>query len=265
MQKKTSSRIGFLHIPKTTGVSVGEAFIKQLGANQCAIFSEKMTDECFAQRRFISGHIYFGDATRDAFLFTFLRDPIRQIASHLMWIDHYNLPQFQQELEAFPANIQARIRRLAETDLSSAKSIDRYLAELPRDSALRIINLQTEMLAFRQRGIVHKSSRELADLAIQHMRELDFFGFSETLQADMSTLFQILEFDSAPKLSHLNASPSERIVDHRLPDVKRVLSKYVEADQRLYEHALREKNRPTIQKDNPLSLIRRLYRGIAGA
>lgn len=264
MPKKNSSRIGFLHIPKTAGVSIGKAFVQQLGANQCALFSEKMTDESFAEKRFVSGHIYFGDVTRDAFLFTFLRDPIRQLASHLMWIDHYNLPQFRQELEAFPENIQARIRPLAKTDLSSAKSIDLYLQELPRDSALRIINLQSEMLAFKQWGVVDMSNRELADLAIRKIGELDFFGLSETLQADMDSLFQMLEFNSGPKLSHLNSSPSERIVDPRLPDVRRVLSKYVQADQWLYEHAFTKKNRSAPREKNPLSIIRRFYRGIAG-
>lgn len=264
MLKKNSSRIGFLHIPKTAGVSIGDAFVQQLGAGQCALFSDQMIEETFAQKRFVAGHLYLGDVTQEAFLFTFLRDPIKQIASHLMWIDHYNLPHFQHELEAFPENIQARIRPLARTDLSSAKSIDEYLQQLPRDSALRIPNLQSELLAFKQRGVVDMSNRELADLAIRGLGKLDFFGLSETLQADMNTLFHMLDFDSSPKLSHLNSSPSERIVDHQLPDVRRVLSKYVQADQWLYEYALNKKSRLANREANPLSLIWNLYLRIVG-
>lgn len=264
MSKENFSRIGFLHIPKTAGVSIGEAFVQQLGADQCTLFSDDMTEETFRHRRFVSGHIYLGDVTRDAFLFTFLRDPIRQIASHLMWIDHYNLPRFQQELEALPKSVHSDIRQLANTDLSNAKSIDNYLRQLPRDSILRIVNLQSEMLAFKRQGVVGMSNRELAELAIRRLGELNFFGFSESLQADMSSLFHMLEFDSSPKVSRLNSSPSERIVDHRLPDVRRVLSSYVQADQWLYEYALNAKNRPSPGMKTPLSLIRMLYRKLAG-
>ncbi|MFM0128769.1 hypothetical protein [Paraburkholderia sediminicola] len=263
MSKKNSSRIGFLHIPKTAGVSVAQAFVHELGADQCALFSDKIIEETFLRRRFVSGHIHFGDVTRDAFLFTFLRDPIRQIASHLMWIDHYNLPQFQQELEGFPEDVKAGIQEIANIDLSNAKSIDNYLQRHPLDSPLRIVNLQSEMLAFKRQGVISMSNRELADLAIRRLGELDFFGLCETLHADMSSLFRMLEFNSDPKLSHLNSSPSERVVDHRLPDVKRVLSKYVQADQWLYEYAINAKSRPSPRTRNPLSLIRMLYRRIA--
>jgi hypothetical protein len=262
MSNKNSSRIGFLHIPKTAGVSVTQAFVDELGADQCALFSEKMVDETFLHSRFVSGHIYFGDVTRDAFLFTFLRDPIRQIASHLMWIDHYNQPEFQHEREGFPENVKTGIRELANTDLSSAKSIDTFLQRHPLDSPLRIVNLQSEMLAFKRHGVVSMGDRELADLAFRRLIELEFFGFSETLQADMSSLFRMLKFGSSPNLSHLNSSPSEREVDHRLPDIRRVLSSYVQADQWLYENAVNAKDRSFPKSMNAFSLIRRLYRRI---
>lgn len=264
MSKKNSSRIGFLHIPKTAGVSVTQAFVDELGTDQCVLFSEKIVEDSFLHSRFVSGHVYFGDVTRDAFLFTVLRDPITQIASHLMWIDHYNLPQFQQEREGFPENVKAGIRELANTDLSSAKSIDNYLRRHPVDSPLRIANLQSEMLAFKRQGVISMRNRELADLAVHRLGELDFFGLSETLQSDMSSLFRMLEFSSSPKLSRLNSSPSERVVDHRLPDVRRVLSNYVQADQWLYEYAVNAKNRAIPRTKNPLSLIRIFYHRISG-
>lgn len=264
MSKENFPRIGFLHIPKTAGVSVGDAFVQQLGADQCALFSDDMTEKTFRCKRFISGHIYFGDVTRDAFLFTFLRDPIRQIASHLMWIDHYNLPQFQHEFELLPKSVHSGIRQLANTDLSNAKSIDNYLRQHLLDSTLRIVNLQSEMLAFKRQGVVRMSNKELADLAIRRLGELNFFGFSESLQADMSSLFHMLGFDSSPKVSRLNSSPSERMVDHQLPDVRRVLSNYVQADQWLYEYAFNAKNRLSSRMTFPLSLFRMLYRKLAG-
>jgi hypothetical protein len=264
MAQKNSSRIGFIHIPKTAGVSVTQAFVHELGAEQCALFSDKMVEETFRRNRFVSGHIHFGDVTREAFLFTFLRDPIRQIASHLMWIDHYNLPQFQQELAAFPADVKAGIQEIGNIDLSSAKSIDNYLRRHPLDSPLRIVNLQSEMLAFKRGEIVSMNNRELAESAIRRLGELDFFGLCESLPADMSCLFRMLKFGSSPKLSHLNSSPSERIVDHRLPDVKRVLSRYVQADQWLYEYAVSVKDSPATKIKNPFFLIQMLYRSITG-
>ena len=236
-------RIGFMHIPKTAGVSVADAFVRELGTHQCALFSNEISDEIFTAKRFVSGHVYFGDITRNAFLFTFLRDPIKQIASHLMWIDHYNLPEFQHEIVGFSKNIQMCIRRLAHIDLSNGESINEYLTWLPIDSELRIINVQSEMLAFKRKEVIRMTNKELGNLAIRHLHELDFFGLNEDFVDDMRTLFRLLDFESEPVVSLLNRSPSARNVDYQSSGIRRVLSKYVEADQRLYDHALEAKGK----------------------
>jgi hypothetical protein len=248
-------RIAFLHIPKTAGVSVIDSFVNRFGADLCAPFSNKISDKAFECKNFISGHIYLGDIECDAFLFTFVRNPLKQIASHLMWIDHYNQPEYEAEFLGFSDDLKRCIRQLASADFSSARSIDKYLQWLPRDSDLRVINLQSELLAFKRQGVVEVGPKELADRAINNLARLKFVGVSENFANEMKTLFEILNLGSSPVVSHLNSSPSARRIDITLPDIKGTLSKYVEADLRLYEHILDMKENPTRAKRNLTSIF----------
>ena len=112
-----------MHIPKTAGVSVVGAFTERLGVEACKSFSPTIGDEDFINKRFVSGHVYLGDITKSAFLFTFLRDPVKQLVSHLLWIDHYNMPEYEHETIGFPSSVIEGIRALRGKDLSSARTL----------------------------------------------------------------------------------------------------------------------------------------------
>jgi hypothetical protein len=264
MSKIIFPKIAFLHIPKTAGVSVIDAFVKKFGVESCESFSNEISDDVFKDKNFVSGHVYLGDIECDAFIFTFVRNPLEQIASHLMWIDHYNLPKCESEINGFPENIRRGIRQLAKTDLSNAKSIDKYLQWLPRDSDLRVINLQSELLAFKRNRVVEMGWDELARIAIHNIRRLEFVGISENFSLEMKALFEMLDLGSTPAISHLNSSPSSRKIDLKLPDINRTLSKYVQADLRLYEHVVKTKRDSFGSKWNLIPLVRSFSRKWGG-
>jgi hypothetical protein len=181
------------------------------------------------------------NVTSNAFTFTFIRDPFKQIASHLMWIDHYNMPEFEPEAAGLPENIRIAIQRLASTDLSSSRSIDQYLQWLPHDSDLRIINLQSELLAFKRGQAVPMSQRKLAGIAIKNLGRFNFVGISDWLPSEATTLFEMLGLGPTPIVSRLNQSPAMRKVDLSVPSIRRVLNKYIDADLSLYYHVIQTK------------------------
>ena len=231
----TTDRIAFMHIPKTAGVSVIDAFTDRLGAEACHTFSPTMTDEDFSGKRFLSGHVYIGDITRNAFLFTFLRDPVTQLASHLLWIDHYNMPEYEHETAGFPPSVREGIEALRGKDLSSARDLHQYLADVPADSVLRIRNLQAEMMSFCRGKVEPVGDKMLAEMAISNLDRLGFVGLTESLAGDMAALFWMLGLGAPPAMKRLNAALSTNKIDVSAPAVRRVLEAYVQADIRLYE------------------------------
>jgi Sulfotransferase family len=238
MLREPITKIAFLHIPKTAGISIIDAFRGRLGPDNCVAFSNvEISEESFRHKRFVSGHVYLGDIRTNAFTFTFLREPLKQIASHLMWIDHYNLPDYRHEASHFHSSIKTAIERLARTDFSDARSIDQCLEGLPSDSDW-MINLQSTHLAFCRNNIFPLDHRELAAAAISNLSRIAFTGLAERLSADVAKLFQILDLGDAPTVLHLNQSPAARKIDLSEPNIRRVLSKYVEADMRLYDHVV---------------------------
>ena len=105
-ERKIASRANaffFMHIAKTAGSFVNNVLQKGLGP--------RFVEHCEAQGRLTSndiavwsGHIYLPQWRAIEKLnawkmkrFTLLRDPVAQTASHILWLDHYALPEFQRE------------------------------------------------------------------------------------------------------------------------------------------------------------------------
>ncbi|MEM5386445.1 sulfotransferase family 2 domain-containing protein [Paraburkholderia phymatum] len=260
MLDNTIGKIAFLHIPKTAGVSVIDAFVQRLGAESCQAFSSEISEDVFSKKTFVSGHVYLGDIQCDPFIFTFVRNPLEQIASHLMWVDHYNQPEYEIELNGFPEKIRQEIRRVASVDLSSAKSIDKYFESRSHDSEIRLINLQSELLVFKRGHVTEMTHRDLASKAINNLNRFGFVGISEDLSAEMKTLFEMLNLGASPVISHLNSSPSSRKVDTSVHDIQRTLLKYVQADLRLYEHVMAEKKSSLKTNRNIFSIMQSFAR-----
>jgi len=235
MSDCTAGKIAFVHIPKTAGVSIIGSFVDRLGASQCLTFTETMSFETFEAKTFVSGHVYLGDIESDPFIFTFVREPLSQISSHLRWIDH--ISQFDEiQLRDLPASVRLGIQQIKKVDFSDAKSIDGYLQWLPHDSELRVTNLQSEMLAFRRGRVPRVADKELAKQAVANLGRLQFVGVSEKLSADLGQLFGMLGLGGPPALFHANRSPGSRDIDLSVSSIRRVLLKYIQADLRMYDH-----------------------------
>ena len=233
---KKCKKVGFLHIPKTSGVSVINAFSSVLGADRCSTFHTSITEENFGEADFVSGHAFFGDIIAPCFLFTFLREPIEQLNSHLRWMDHLGSPERSEEFARLPQEIAFHVQQLTQIDFSSAVEIARFLQSVEGARLLKIRNVQAEMLAFSRASCRLLTDTALADLAITTLSKLSDYGLSETIDRDLIRIFSQLGL-RRPSVRHLNPSPAARTIDISVPKIREALALHVQADLLLYDHA----------------------------
>jgi hypothetical protein len=229
-------RIAFVHIPKTAGRSVVHAFEHALGEANCTAFAPAIDDAAFTNKRFVSAHIQLSEITPDAFAFTFLREPIAQLASHLRWLDRYNDPVFWEEVIPFSPSIREAITRIGQTDFVSARSVAAFFEWLPEFSHARLLNVQCEVLAARSDSQAYTNQAEMAEVAIANLARLHFVGLTEHLKPDMARLFAALNLPGPPLITRQNLRSSLRRINLRDPDMHDVLGRQLTADLRLYHH-----------------------------
>jgi hypothetical protein len=238
----TPERIAFVHIPKTAGVSVIHAFERALGAERCATFQTMIDDAAFREARFVSGHVRLSVVTPSAFAFTFLREPVAQLASHLRWLDRYNRVGFTDEALVFSTQIRAAISRAGQTDFACARSIAAFFDWLPDDSGVRLRDVQCEVLAADPSWLCPVVPAVMAEAAIEKLPRLDFVGVVVDAEVDMKRLFARLELPGSPRMTRQNTLTSERRINLADPSIRAVLEREVQADLILYRHVLAQRS-----------------------
>jgi hypothetical protein len=237
----TPERIAFVHIPKTAGVSVIHAFEHALGAERCASFQPTIDDAAFDRKRFVSGHVHLSVVTPNAFTFTFLREPVAQLASHLRWLDRYNRVGFTAEALVFSPTIRAAISRAGQTDFASARSIAAFFDWLPDDSGVRLRDVQCEVLAADPSWLCPVVPAVMAEAAIEKLARLDFVGVVDHAEVDMKRLFARLDLPGPPRMTRRNTLTSERGINLADPAIRAALEREVQADLILYRYVLAQR------------------------
>jgi hypothetical protein len=235
--------VAFVHIPKTAGRSILHAFEHAIGAERCATFLPAITPATFAHATFAAGHVQLSQIPGDVFAFTFLREPLNQLASHLRWLDRYNDPVFWEEVLPFSPSIRDAIARIGRTDFTCPASLQAFFDWLPETTHARLRNVQCEVLAARADRIAYTTPAEMARAAIAALPRLDFIGLAETLAPDLHALFHRLGLP-APLITHQNQLSAPRYVRLEDPAIRRVLARQVGADLRLYHHVLSRPPQP---------------------
>ena len=246
MNRTTPASIAFLHIPKTAGLAIAHAFTTALGAEACAILNPTISDDDFVGKRFVSGHCVLSTVTPNAWRFTFLRNPVHQLASHLRWLDRYNDPRFQEEALPFSAAMRNLIARVGATDFASARSLQDLFECLPPDPEACLVNLQSDVLARPLEGANYPTPAQLAEAAIANLARLQFVGVVERIERDLRLLFRKLGIDPAPSLERRNVVSSNRRIDTKDPAIRQVLARHVDADLVLYAHVRRRRRRAVL-------------------
>ena len=241
-------KIVYMHMAKTAGSSVNRFFENALGRENCINHVERFPLEqrleYLERSAYLSGHIYSSDIFQltknrdDIYIFTFMRDPLKQIASHIHWLDHYNDPPFRKESERFGEALRQVIEALRVVDLNSPDELDELMTNLPPWGLRMLDNMQTRYMCGERRSI--PLSLINARTAFRVSGRFDRIGFVEDMDVSLAAIANDLGLPipeaGAPRV---NEAKSSRTLDLSLPVVRTVLGKRIIADQRLYALARR--------------------------
>ena len=251
----------FMHIAKTAGSYLNVLLENAVGSEQMATHIEARIGSSAdllkahdAGTRVFSGHVMQGlwqDIAVPTGLqfrtFTLLRDPIEHLASHLLWLDHYNRPEKRRDYTQLD-EVHRRISdRIAAIDLTDVGQLDAYLTNLAGHEIRLFDNCQAryflmsgrrDMEAIRPMSLA--DARALRGAAAQ----FDAIGFQDRLKEDIPRIGKVLGVSMNYVEKRVNPAQSARTIDTSNPLVRQILGKRTIVDQWLWRHARSELGLP---------------------
>ncbi|MCP5083256.1 MAG: hypothetical protein GY948_16325 [Alphaproteobacteria bacterium] len=227
----------FLHIPKTAGSSLTDAF--------CFSFQHFVRDGHLpgspwrgilegGEPFFVSGHFPFATVADvierpEVFSFTVLRDPWEQVVSHIRWVKAYGDPEREEKLSEIHPSIAEMAKKLWPISLSD---IDALKPVIEASGGSPFHNLQT---LFLRRG------RELSSpkLAVaEAMENLSLFDLYFALE-DLEHGFGIMDgkFGPLEPVKRSNQGLIEERPNFRDKAVRAFFGSLIELDLELYDQA----------------------------
>ena len=249
-----SQPVFFMHIAKTAGSYVNVVLQNALGTGMLATHIEARIGGSVALAQALakgtqvfSGHVMNGlwndiaGPTSVKFRkITLLRDPIEHLASHLLWLDHYNGEDKRREYNNLDEAHRRISDRIAAIDLSDVGQLDAFLTDLSGQAVRLFDNCQSRyflMSGRRDMGSIRPLSlADAKDLRLA-VDSFDAIGFQDRLQEDIPRLGQAIGLDLEYIDKRINTAQSERQIDTRNPLVRQVLGKRSIVDQWLWRHA----------------------------
>lgn len=220
----------FMHIQKTAGTALMQVMAAHYGEGNYISHDDYLTKSPadIARLPFVAGH--FGHAYAAPLLpgrygFVFLRDPVERLLSFYSFcLTHYS----SQNEDFFR--------------LARSVPFDRFLemaADSPNDFS-QVWNNQTWMLAhgWGVAGCFDDFSEEdLVRLAIRHLDDFAYVGFTETFHDDVLNILHDLGIRNPPPPERHNSSPHRLSVDMLPTATRRLADRLTALDRHVYEHA----------------------------
>lgn len=182
-----TKKVVFLHIAKTAGTSVTHFFSRRMPAHATCSHGDFLAfprnpgapTRALDRYQFISGHFGFSDVShllRQAYSFTFLRDPVDRVMSFYRFCLH---PDMQQ--------------RFAVARAAASLGIDGFIASDLPEVCEMLDNQQTWQLARSyweedRAALHHLQDEELLQLAAGHLQQFDRVGFTESFEQDFQAI-----------------------------------------------------------------------------
>lgn len=243
--------IFFMHIAKTAGSYLNTLFESALGSERVITHIELKIGgaaglvEALERGTYVfSGHVMFGlwqdmegPLGQRFSRVTVVRDPIDHLASHLLWLDHYNLPEKRQEYRALNEAHQRIADRIGAIDLTDLGQLDAFLTNLSAAETRLFDNCQARyFLTSGGRSLDAMRPLSLSDCRMlrRAMAEFDVIARQDRLAHDIPRISQVLGLDLRHTNETVNAAKSERRIDTSNPYVRQVLGKRTLVDQWLW-------------------------------
>ncbi len=239
--------IYFVHLPKTSGTSLNEFISSHYQAGECEIHFENSLRwgdaailKSLVSKKFLSGHVRYPVfrnrmPSMPHVKFSMLREPVGQIASHLVWVRDLCEPIRRAEFDRHPEYIQRIAIRLADIDFRRPAEIGDFFATMSKHERDLFDNCQTRYFLpnLPSERIV---ARYLAQ-ALRNLDQLDVVGVTDRYQQTVVVLCQHMGWAVPGRPVKLNVTRSRHSLDWTNPKIVDVLSEVTRFDQVLYEHA----------------------------
>lgn len=241
----------FMHIAKTAGSYLNAVLADAFGPGQVATHSEEWLGNSDDLRRrlasgtrVISGHVMNAlweeiAAPLDMRFrkITILREPHEHLASHLLWLDHYNRPDMRGEYALLDEAHRRVIDRIGAVNLSEPAQLDEYLTHLgPAEIAL-FDNCQCRYLIGNdRRGLRNMQPLTLTDAKTIRgaLQGFDVVLRQDRLGQDIPRLSEALGLPLPVPETRVNAGRATRAIDTASPLIRQILSKRTIVDQWLW-------------------------------
>ena len=245
--------IFFMHIAKTAGSYLNSRFAAALGEERVATHIENsignrvdLQSQLDAGVRFFSGHVMLplwqeiaGPLAQGFVNVCILRDPIEHIASHIQWLDHYNLPGYAHEYRQLDELHRRLVDRIGAVDITDVGQLDALLVGLSGVGVRLLDNCQSRYFISHGRRVVDAiRPLNLADrfAVAQAAGGFDSIVFQDQLETGLATLGAATGVPLESVTKRVNPAVSARRIDTTSPLVRQVLSRRTLVDQWLVQH-----------------------------
>ena len=236
-----ANRVLFMHIPKTGGTSFNTFVRNHFPEGSTVIHMEDIDPDdqrALAQQKiYLAGHLPLRlikerfDLSRFD-LITMLRDPYRQLHSHVSWVKNIGADPgsdyFQKHHELF----QDLALRLNRTDFSIVDDLPSLTRDLPANLCSLFDNNQTRHFLETEPAAVTEAH---LFAAIDNLDCFKLVGTTEKYDEFTAAFCSLYDIGSPARGERFNESRSQRLFDCDDPSARSRLLPLVQYDLRLYE------------------------------
>ena len=201
-----------MHIAKGAGSTVNEQISKQFLENETVSHFESLVDvddNFFDDKKYISGHPFYYSAKKrlphldDYYKTTVLREPIRQLISHIAWVRGLAEPKNIYKFHAHATHFQDMAIRLKNIDLSSPKELRFFSNNLSQPELVTFCNFQTRYFTPKHPDNISKNDYSVIGKMLD---EFDLIGTTELLDVFFNELFSFMNWQCPKNIIKMNVA-----------------------------------------------------------
>lgn len=235
-----NKKIFFIHVGKTAGSSFNSFLADNFrGEAHCEKYIDAASREFSSldkikEFEYVSGHLNYSDFSAngfnkdDYFMITFLRDPLKQLISHVNWVIHI-FDVSEKFFKGHPKIIQDMSLELRSLDLNDP---DQLIPALEKHAGL-FQNNQAKY--FRD-----EKNRVNAEAAITNLSQLDFIGLTEEYERSVQAFIDKNDSSADFVLYKKNRNVNYRLKSETLASnekIRRFIEEYNGVDIEVYKFA----------------------------